>query len=275
MKNKPLLPYLLPSLLPNLPRYPLRYPALLACLLAGASAHADSTMMMPDGSREMYVGLAMAARTGVTPGDDRRTVLVLSGQVQWSNGIFLSANGVLGMQLSERPGIEYGPLLQQSNERHPGDSRRLAGTRDIAGTLDGGGFYNYYLGDDLLLRSSLVYNTSAGGAMGNVGLQKALVDVAPHHTLALSLSMNLAGGQVMRELYEVRPDAAAPDRPHYRPSAGVLSVNAGLNWNWALSSHWLVNSAVTATRLGPGPANSPVTARAGYLTWSTGLAYRF
>lgn len=268
MLNKLLPPYLPPNLLP--------YPALLACLLAGGAAHADSgTMMMPDGSKEMYVGLAVAARTGVTPGVNKGTELALSGQVLWSNGVFLSANGVLGMQLSGRPGIEYGPLLQMSNARHPGDSANLAGTHDIAGTMDGGGFYNYYLGDDLLLRSSLVYNTSAGGAMGNVGLQKAFIDVAPHHTLSLSLSINLAGGQVMRELYEVRPDAAAPDRSAYRPSAGILSANAGLNWNWALSSHWLVNSAVTATRLGPGPANSPVTGRAGYLTWSTGLAYRF
>ena len=79
----------------------------------------------------------------------------------------------------------------------------------------------------------------------------------------------------MRELSEVRPEATASYRTHYRPSAGVLSVNAGLKWNWALGSYWLVNGAVTETRLGPGPGDSPVTARAGYLTWSTGLAYRF
>lgn len=248
----------------------------LTCLLAGGAASAaESTMTMPDGSKEMYVGLALASGTAAALGEHRPVVMRVSGQIQWSNGIFLLANGVLGMQLSEQPTVEYGPLLLQSNARQPGDERRLAGTRPIKGTTDAGGFYNYYLGDQFRLRSNLVYNTSARGWTAETGLQKTFPDVAPHHELALSLSLGVADGQVMRELYAVRGDGTAGGRRDYQPSAGVLSVSAGVNWNWALSSHWLVTGAVTLRQLGKGPADSPVIERAGSATMSAGLGYRF
>ncbi|MEG2962252.1 MAG: hypothetical protein RR860_06140 [Janthinobacterium sp.] len=37
----------------------------------------------------------------------------------------------------------------------------------------------------------------------------------------------------------------------------------------------MLNSAVTGTRLGSGPAGSPVIGRRNVITWSSGLGYRF
>jgi hypothetical protein len=96
---------------------------LLACVTAQATEP-----MMPDGSKDMYVGMALATRTAAA-GEERRVEPRPLLQVQWSNGVFLSASGVVGLHLSDTPGLEYGPLLAASNSRQPTDSWRLRGSR--------------------------------------------------------------------------------------------------------------------------------------------------
>ncbi|RFP22719.1 hypothetical protein D0T25_09185 [Duganella sp. BJB488] len=248
---------------------------LLLLLAACAPALAENTtgLMMPDGSKDMYAGLAFTTRTAAAEGETRPVILRPLFQVQWSNGIFVSANGVLGMHLSETAGVEYGPLILGSDTRNPGDSRRLRGTHPVRGSADVGGFYNHYLGDEARVTSNLVYDTSARGFRGQVGVQKTLPSPAPHHTVTLSAGVSLASDPVMRELYEVR--TATGGVRDYHPSAGVMSVSVGINWNWALSSKWLINSTVTGARLGNGPAEAPFVDRRNFITWSSGLAYRF
>lgn len=240
----------------------------LACLAAlPVRAEEKAVGMMPDGSSDMYVGLAAVKRSSPADGEERSTALRPLLQVQWSNGIFVSATGAAGWHLSGTPGVEYGPLLLDSGSRDPGDSRRLARTHPIKGSWDAGGFYNHYVGHQVRLLSSLVYDTSAAGLKGNVGLQKTLPALAPHHTVSLSVGATLAGAAVMRERYEVFGA--------YRPGGGVMAFNAGVNWNWELSSRWLINSAATGTRLGAPAAGSPIVDRRDFVTWSSGLAYRF
>ena len=243
-------------------------PALAEEATTGASA-----LMMPDGSRDMYVGAALTGSSVADDGASRGAVLRPLLQVQWSNGLFVSAIGVAGMHLSATPGVEYGPLLAASNARAPADSRRLRGTRRIKGSPDVGGFYGYYLGDQARVTTNLMYDSSAHGWRGQLGLQKTLPSLAAHHTVTLSAGVSLASGAVMDELYAV--SAAAGGARDYRPAGGVTSVDMGVNWNWALSSKWLLNSAVTGTRLGNGPASSPFIERRNVITWSSGLGYRF
>lgn len=244
-----------------------------ACLPALAQDGA-TMMMMPDGSKDMYAGLALTTGTAAAAGEQRPTLLRPIFQAQWSNGIFVSADGVAGMQLSQQPGIEYGPLLLGSNNRDPHDGRRLAGSHAIRGTLDAGGFYHYYLNPALRLQSRLVYDTSARGWSAGLGLLQALPELAPHHALSLSLGWTIDSGAVMRERYEVVANGAGAPRS-YRPSAGLASTGVGINWNWQLGSSWLLHSSLSGTRLGPAPAGSPIVERRQFLTWSSGLAYRF
>ena len=248
---------------------------LLLLLAACGPALAENTteLMMPDGSKDMYAGLALTTRTAAAEGESRAVILRPLFQVQWSNGIFVSASGVVGMQLSETAGVEYGPLILGSNSRNPGDSWRLRGTHPVSGSADVGAFYNYYLGYQTRVKTNLMYDTSAHGFRGQVGLQKTLPELAPHHTVTLSAGVALVSDPVMRELYEVT--TAAGGVRNYHPSGGIATVNAGVNWNWALSSKWLINSAVTGTRLGNGPAGAPFVDRRNFITWSSGLAYRF
>jgi len=241
--------------------------------LCGVAQAEDRTPMMPDGSRDMYAGIGLATSNAEAAGENRPVVLRPLLQVEWSNGIFVSSSGVAGLDLSHSGGVEYGPLLMFSNSRDPRDNRRLRGSHPISGSLDAGAFLNYYLGDDARLRTSLVYDTSAHGLRGEAGVQKSWSGLVPHHTFSLSASVTLASDPVMRERYEV--SRAAGGARDYRPDGGVAAVAAGANWNWALSSKWLLTSGVAVTRLGSGPAGSPVVERRTFTTWSSGLAYRF
>ncbi len=250
-----------------------RFSLLLLAACGPALADGASALMMPDGSRDMYVGAALTGSSATDDGAPRAAVLRPLLQVQWSNGMFVSASGLAGMHLSDKPGVEYGPLLAASNARAPEDGWRLRGTRRIEGSPDVGGFYGYYLGGAARITSHLLYDTSARGWRGQVGLQTTLPSLAAHHTLSLSAGVSLASGAVMDERYAV--SFAAGGARDYRPGGGVTSVDVGVNWNWALSSKWLLNSAVTGTRLGSGPAGSPVVERRNFITWSSGLGYRF
>lgn len=252
-----------------------RHAPLLLLLVACGPALADSAtaQMMPDGSKDMYVGAAITGSSATDDGAPRAAVLRPLLQVQWSNGVFVSASGVAGMHLSATHGVEYGPLLAASNARDPADSWRLRGTVSVKGTPDIGGFYGYYLGDQTRASSNLVYDTSAHGWRAHLAVQKTLPSLAAHHSVTLSAGVSLASHAVMNELYAV--SAAAGGVRDYRPAGGVTAVEAGINWNWALSSKWLLNSTVTATRLGSGPGHSPVIECRDVVTWSSGLGYRF
>ena len=93
--------------------------------LAGAcgAAHAQTPAInpMPDGSRDMYVGLGAQYAPRYEGAEDRRTTALPMLQVQWSNGVFISGMS-MGMHLSDSPAVEYGPLVA------------LAPGRDASGT---------------------------------------------------------------------------------------------------------------------------------------------
>lgn len=93
--------------------------------LAGAcgAAHAQTPAInpMPDGSRDMYVGLGAQYAPRYEGAKDRRTTAMPMLQVQWSNGVFISGVS-MGMHLSASPSVEYGPLVA------------LAPGRDASGT---------------------------------------------------------------------------------------------------------------------------------------------
>lgn len=244
---------------------------LFLILLCACGAARAQHGMMPDGSSDMYFGLSLRSTTPYANGEARQTVLRPLWQVEWSNGIFISDFNTVGWHLSNRPDLEYGPFIANRTARHPGDSPRLAGTQPTNGTPNVGGFFNYYLGEGFRLRSATAYDSSAHGLVFSMDLQRTWGDLAPHHTVTLTAGLAAASGVVMRQQYSVRREAGVD----YQPSGGVLNLNAGVNWNWVLSRSWILNTAATGTRLGTSPANSPIVGRTNFLTWSTGLAYRY
>jgi hypothetical protein len=94
-------------------------------------------------------------------------------QAEWSNGIFVSSGGIAGWHLSQTAGVEYGPAagIHQlaRTARRPAFARFACHSR-FAGC---GRTFNYYLGEDARLRSSILYDTSAHGFRGDVGVQRS------------------------------------------------------------------------------------------------------
>jgi outer membrane scaffolding protein for murein synthesis (MipA/OmpV family) len=270
----------------------------LACLPAFAGAQTPAARMMPDGSKDTYIGLGISSAPRYKGAEDRDTDPAVLVQAQWSNGVFLSGLS-LGMHLSDAPAIEYGPLLAIEPGRHASGSQKLSGIggvevasiagiasppaartaprfTDIRSTPGAGAFFNYYFDENLRLTSNFLYGVGEDhdGLLLNLGVQKSLPQFAAHHRLSLSAGLTWTNRRYMREYFGVDP-AVAGGSATYAPSSGVRDVQLTLNWNWELSNLWLLTSQLSATRLVGPAADSPYTDRRNGISVRTGLAYRF
>lgn len=66
--------------------------------------------LMPDGSHDMYLGIGVLSRPVYEGAQKSRRAAAPVLQIQWSNGAFLAGMSA-GWHLSQRPSIEYGPLI--------------------------------------------------------------------------------------------------------------------------------------------------------------------
>jgi outer membrane scaffolding protein for murein synthesis (MipA/OmpV family) len=273
--------------------------ALVLAVAGSASAQTPTTNPMPDGSRDMYAGLGAVSRPRYEGGDSRvvRALPVL--QVQWSNGVFISGMSA-GMHLSDRPTVEYGPLLSVHPDRDEAGagneigatawtfpsvmpaqragSARLTGMRDIGTRVEGGAFLNYYLTPEWRLTSSVLAGAGndRNGARMELGVQRLAFQPAPHHALSLTAGVTLVNSAYNRAYFGVSDsEAVSSGNPAYRPGGGVKDVRVGARWNWALSPSWLLTTQVQAIRLTDDARHSPLVERSTNVSVSTAFAYRF
>jgi MipA family protein len=269
-------------------------PILLACLLMGGSAWAQTPArnLMPDGSHDMYLGLGLIsqARYEGAGGTQQHALGVV--QVQTANGWFISGSQ-MGWHLSEQPNREFGPLLALQQGRSVSARRfsvlgsgdltglasinstngnRLADLEEIPARLLAGGFYHQALSSNLRWKNSLLY----GAGKSRTGLrftpELQYVFTMPHASVAVVAGFEW-GNQAYNQAFFGVP--AGSVLRAYRADAGVKDIHLGVNWNWALSSSWLLTSSVKFTRLQGSAASSPLVERRNATLLSTALAYRF
>jgi len=274
----------------------------LAAASTAASAQTPATNPMPDGSRDMYAGLGAVSRPRYEGADSTKVSALPVLQVQWSNGLFISGMSA-GMHLSNRPTVEYGPLLSVHPSRDESGSgrivdgvgvssapsllplaerlmraNRLAGMEDIGARLEGGFFFHYYLAPEWRLTSSVLYGAGRerDGARMELGVQRLALQVAPQHTLALNAGVTIVNPDYNRAYFGVsEADAWNSGNPVYRPGGGIKDVRVGARWNWALNPSWMLVTNVQATRLVGSVRNSPLVERPTNVTVSAAFAYRF
>ena len=283
---------------------------LLVLFLAGAGgavlAQSPAANPMPDGSRDMYVGLGVATSPDYQGARERSTGGQPLLQMEWSSGIFVSGLSA-GMHLSRQSGVEFGPLLSINmgrardgnsgtaggvTEPLPGlaDPTRLrqtvrigvahdlSGMNDVKARLQGGAFLNYYLSPAMRVTSSLLYGAGNGrdGMVLNLGLQRVAAEITPHHRVSVSGGVNLVNRAYNASFFGVTGDESnASGYAAYAPGAGIRDVYLGAGWNWALSPGWMVASGARIARLQGDARNSPLVQRPTNVSVSTGLAYRF
>lgn len=268
----------------------------LACAAVRAQTPANNPM--PDGSRDMYVGLGVIAAPDYLGASEKRTGALPLLQAQWSNGLFVAGLSA-GMHLSGRDDLEFGPLLaidggrdqdgparagainpvmgfQTGREARTGQG--LVGMRDVKARAQGGAFLNYYLTPSLRLTNSLLYGAGneRNGTVLQLGVQQMVAGYAPHHGLSLSAGINLVSSQYNAAFFGVTPEEAlASGHPVYQPGGGLRDYYVGAGWNWALSPSWMLVSAAQLSRLRGDARHSPLVERPTNFSVSSGLVYRF
>jgi outer membrane protein len=285
---------------------------LLALVLAAASgaaaAQTPAVNRMPDGSRDLYIGLGAQSAPRYEGAGERRTAALPVLQIELSNGVFVSGMSA-GMHLSSSPSMEYGPLvaLQPRRTESGSDngiggvattaarpsmsiarpplvarsadgSNRLVGMEPIGMRLAAGAFFNVYLGERIRLTSSLLYGSgnARNGAALALGVQRIAADFAPHHSVSLAAGATLANRAYNAAFFGVTPEESGRSGYQaYQPSAGLKDVHVGAHWNWALAPSWIVTSSLQASRLAGSAKHSPLVMRPTNLSVSTALAYRF
>ena len=273
----------------------------LAVVASGASAQTPATNPMPDGSRDMYVGLGLvsAPRYEGARHSERRALPVL--QVQWSNGVFVSGMSA-GMHLGRDPRLEYGPLLELQRGRDEEGAgggiggtgtemysivplpraalggNRLAGMEPIHTRVLGGAFLNYFLTPQWRLTGSLLYGAGneRDGARLDLGVQRLAMQFGAHHRVSATAGLSLANGAYNNAFFGVDTlDSLRSGNPVYRAGGGLKDGHLGARWNWAFSPSWMLTSQVQVARLAGDARRGPLVERPTNLTVSTAIAYRF
>ncbi|QGZ40279.1 outer membrane scaffolding protein for murein synthesis (MipA/OmpV family) [Pseudoduganella flava] len=110
----------------------------LAGMCGAAHAQTPSTNPMPDGSRDMYVGLGAQYTARYEGARERRTTALPMLQIEWSNGVFVSGLSA-GMHLSSSPRVEYGPMIALNAGRDASGTRmyRLGSVSEASGDPGG------------------------------------------------------------------------------------------------------------------------------------------
>jgi outer membrane protein len=274
----------------------------LAATCSAAGAQTPATNPMPDGSRDMYVGLGAVSAPRYEGADSRKVSALPVLQVQWSNGFFISGMSA-GIHLSASPSVEFGPLLTLQLRRDesgngsgidgvgvatPGfllgarDNQRsrapLAGMDVIGTRLLGGAFVNYYVAPQWRLTSSVLYGAGneRNGALLDLGAQRLASALGEHHTLSLSAGVTLANRHYNQAFFGIKPaEALRSGKGAYAAGGGLKDAHIGARWNWAWTPSWMLTTNLEATRLLGSAKNSPLAERPTNLTVSTAIAYRF
>jgi outer membrane scaffolding protein for murein synthesis (MipA/OmpV family) len=267
------------------------------CNVAWAQTPASNPM--PDGSRDMFVGLGVVSAPRYEGAERKKVSALPLLQVQWSNGLFISGTSA-GWHLSADPAFEFGPLAALQPRRTEagngsgadgvGDQgtilplapfrteNRLSGMDDIPTRLLGGAFLNVYLARQWRLTSSVLYGAGLehDGALLDLGIQQLASPVGRHHTVSLSAGLTAANRNYNTAYFGVSPDVALRSgNLGYAAAGGLKDAHLGVRWNWALSPSWMLSSNLRATRLLGSARNSPLVERPTNLTVSTAIAYRF
>lgn len=284
----------------------------LACVVCGASGMASAQTPagnpMPDGSRDMYIGLGVISRPSWEGASNRKDTLLPVLQVQWSNGVFVSGMSA-GMHLSHQPSIEYGPLVALHPRRnHSGvtdsldgaspeaglaDGRRGAGP--ITGTATGGGasmegmdpikarllagaFFNSYLSERLRLSNRVLYGAGNhyNGLLYTLDLQRLAGELGSKDKLSASIGVTIMNRAYGDDYFGVsESESLRSGNPQYQASGGLKDVHAGVRWSHAFSPSWLLTSHLQVMHLQRDAAHSPLVERPVNYSVSAALAYRF
>ncbi|NHZ89436.1 MipA/OmpV family protein [Massilia sp. CCM 8733] len=246
---------------------------LLGAACAPVHARTPAVNPMPDGSRDMYVGLGFVSAPAYDGARRPRRMAVPVLQGEWSNGVFVSGMNA-GIHLSDQPSLEFGPLLAVQARRsesgngaslggaslnsmivntsslspeggeplnQPGKNTRSAGPNRLSGMdvidtrLQMGAFVNVYLSPNVRLTNNVLAGAGKGsdGVIWNLGIQRVMEQSSPHHRVALAAGVSVVNRSYNSSFFGVTQDESV------RSGNRAYAPGAGLNGASAgVRWHW-------------------------------------
>ena len=241
-------------------------------LLAGPAFAQSTAMMMPEGSKDLYLGALVADVASSEGSASRRVVAYPTASGLWSNGVFAQI-GAVGWDATDDPTMDYGPILAYGARTRRSDDPGRGGNLGV----QAGAFYSFMFTRAIHFGSRLLY----GGAADRRGLQLRLgADVSyrlgAHDSLTLSPGLTLADGGFMRSTYGISSRQAQVDGlPAYRAAAGLRDIDLDVDWECELSTKFTLDTGLSLSRFAGSAAHSPLIVQRGDATLYTALSYHF
>lgn len=240
-----------------------------------APATAQTTrMLMPEGSKDVYLSLAAAIVPTAEGSAQQRFLLVPLVSAQWANGVFVNMN-VVGVHLSDRSDMAYGFQVAPTLSRTATVTENGRESK-LRFTPEAGPFFDYQLAYGMGLKSSLMY----GGSIDHRGLRMNLgaylsLPVAAHHSMGLEAAVKLANRPALQANYGVTAEQATATLAAYAVRSGVRASAFSANWNWEISNKYALSTSIESHRLRGSAARSPRIEQPGTLSLVTILTYRY
>ena len=185
----------------------------LSIVASTASAQAFDAVRLFGAARDMddgTVGLAAIAARRYQGSDERRYMVLPLLDYQWRSGWFAGTSNGIGFNFSSRPDVSYGLRATVDLGRKENRSAALAGLGDIDPRPEFGGFFNYEIGRDMVLTSSLRH----GAGNDRKGL---LLDLGTVYSISLApqwrIGLGVAGTYANTEYTQTSCSALDPHQP--------------------------------------------------------------
>jgi MipA family protein len=256
-------------------RFERKWTRMLAAVLsvgAAPSAIAQSApMLMPEGSKDIYLSLAAVHAPRANGSNENRLRVVPLISAELSNGVFINMNRV-GMQLSEDFSLGYGPLFSPSRSRVPDTEGRDGRSRF---TPEFGGFFTYRISQGLSVSSNLMYGGSSDRrGLAIHGAAAFWQQVRPHHSVGIETGLSLANRSSLQADFAVTP-AQAGRLPAHEVHSGLRDASLSLHWSWELTHKTTLRTwAQRRHFLGSAGASPRIEQRAG-TTVATMVSWRY
>ena len=248
--------------------------ALMGVTLASACNAQSTYMLMPEGSRDIHLSLALVTAPDFEGSVRRRTFVAPLLSAEFANGVFINMNTV-GIHLSDNPQFDYGVQLAPTRSRV-----RVHGANGWESkskfTPELGAFLHYKLMQGVQLHARLTY----GGSTDHRGLRlyggaSFAMPVAEHHALGMDLGATLANRSALQADFAVLEGHADAALPLHDAQGGMGDSHVTAFWVWQLSTKYTLRTMLRWNRLHGSAAASPRTERAGGTTALTALTYQF
>lgn len=190
-------------------------------------AQTPAQNLMPDGSRDLYMGLGVIVRPNYEGSNKHKVRALPVLQMQWSNGAFIAGMNA-GWHLSEQPQYDFGPLLSVEPGRTTSGSGNIIDNPNNVHTSDGeifpetdvkkntasklntvktrltaGAFYHLQLGPQLRLHNQILYGSGndRNGLRFNSDLRFKLPELFSHQAITIGIGLQAVNQAYARSYF--------------------------------------------------------------------------